>query len=103
LVCPEGDGDSWSKIIVKDYNTNSKAHYALLQALNDDDVSRIIHCTPAYDIWQVLITTHEGTTQVKKAKIDLLVSQYESFYMHDGESIDDMLTRFSTITNGLIS
>ena len=40
---------------------------------------------------------------MKKVKIDLLNSQYDSSYMLDGESIDDMLTRFTTITNGLIS
>jgi len=39
-----------------------------------------------------LITTHEGIIQVKKTKIDLLSSQYDSFYMLDGELIDDMLT-----------
>jgi len=49
-----------------------------------------------------LITTHEGTIQAKKTKIDLLSSQYDSFYILDGESIDDMLARFTTITNGLI-
>jgi len=38
---------------------------------------------------------------VKKEKIDLLNSQYDSFYMLDCEFIDDMLTRFTTIINGL--
>ena len=33
----------------------------------------------------------------------MLSSQYDSFTMFDEESIDDMLTRFSTITNALIS
>ena len=103
FVYPDSDEDSWSEIIVKEYNVNSKTHYALLQALNNDDISRVIHCTSAYHIWQVLITTYEGTTQVKKAKINLLTSQYESFYMLDGESIDEMLTQFITITNELVS
>ena len=65
--------------------------------------SRVINCTFAYLIWQVLITTQEGTTQVKKTKIDLLNSPYNSFYMNDGESTDDILTRFTTITNELTS
>ena len=86
FVCPESDEDSWSEIIVKKYNAYSKAHYALLQALNDDDISRVIHCTFVYHIQQVLITTHEGTLQVKKVKIDLLTSQYESVYVLDGET-----------------
>jgi len=75
FVCSEGDEDSWLEITIKQYNTNSKAHYALLQSMNDDDVSRVINYTCAYYIWQILITTHESTLQVKKAKIDLLNSQ----------------------------
>ena len=58
-----------SKLLLRNI-ANFKAHYALLQVLNDDDISRIINCTCAHDTWQVLITTHEGTSQVKKAKID---------------------------------
>jgi len=74
-----------------------------MQALNDDDLSHVINCTLAYKVWQFLITTHEGTSQVKMAKIDLLRSQYENFHMHDNESINDMITRFTKITNGLSS
>ena len=62
FVSPEGGEDSWSEITVKKYNVNFKAHYALLQALNDDDVSRVINWTCFYNIWQVLITTYEDTS-----------------------------------------
>jgi len=50
-----------------------------------------------------LIVMHEGTSQVKRSKIDLLHSQYKNFYMFDSESIKEMLTRFMKITNGLSS
>ena len=40
---------------------------------------------------------------MKRAKIDLLTSQCESFKMHENETTDDMLTRFNKITNNLIS
>jgi len=66
FVCPNNDEDSWSEVTAKEYDANSKAHYALLQALNYDEVSRVINCTCAYSIWQLLITTYEGTSQVKK-------------------------------------
>jgi len=36
-------------------------------------------------------------------KVDLLRSQYENFYMLDNENIDEMLTRFTKITNDLSS
>ena len=50
-----------------------------------------------------MIITHGGTSQVKHSKIDFLRSQYENFYMLDNESIDEMLTHFTKITNGLSS
>jgi len=74
-----------------------------MQALNDDDLSQVINCTFTYDSWQNLIITHEGTSQVKKKKFDLLNSQYDSFYMFDVETIDSMLNSFTTVTNGLVS
>ena len=90
------------EITIKEYNGNSKAHYVFLQSLNDD-AFRVINCTCAYDIWQVLITIYEGTLQIRKGKTDLINSQYDSSYMFVDESIDDILTCLTTITNGLIS
>jgi len=87
----------------KKFDANAKAHYALLQALNDDDIARVINCKSAYEIWSHLVVTHEGTSQVKRAKIDLLCSQYEKNFMHENDSIDDMVTRFTKIINGLAS
>jgi len=49
------------------------------------------------------VVTHEGTSQVKRVKIDLLRFQYENFTMHENESIDDMVTKFTKITDGLAS
>ena len=62
---------------------------------------RVIHCKSAYEIWSHLVVTHEGTSQVKRTKIDLLRSQYENFIIHENDSIDDMITRFTKITNYL--
>jgi len=56
FICPKGNEDSWSIIIIKEYNANSNAHYALLQSLNDDNISRVINCICVHNIWQVLLT-----------------------------------------------
>ena len=37
---PIGDNDTWSDIFTKEFDANAKAHYALLQVLNDDDIAR---------------------------------------------------------------
>jgi len=95
FAVPNGDEDRWSDITVKEFETNTKAQYALLQALNDNDISRVINYKSAYEIWNNLVVIYEGTSQVKRAKIDLLRSQYENFNMNDNETIEDMITVWS--------
>ena len=35
---PDDDEVTWSEIATKEFDANVKAHHALLQALNDDDI-----------------------------------------------------------------
>ena len=49
------DEDTWPDITMKEFETNAKSHYALLQALNDDDISRVINCKLANEIWNNLL------------------------------------------------
>ena len=58
---PLGDESTWSEHETKEFDANARAHYALLQALNDDDIARVIHCKSAFEIWTHLVVTHEGT------------------------------------------
>ncbi|GJW75438.1 hypothetical protein Tco_0134808 [Tanacetum coccineum] len=44
-----------------------------------------------------LLITHQGNSQVKDNKIDLLVQQYEQFTIPEEESIDNAFDRFNTI------
>uniref|UniRef100_A0A1S4CH61 Uncharacterized protein n=1 Tax=Nicotiana tabacum TaxID=4097 RepID=A0A1S4CH61_TOBAC len=55
------------------------------------------------EIWEALQTAHEGTTQVKQSKINMLTTEFELFRMKDDESIQDMHTRFTSIINELHS
>ncbi|GJX32379.1 hypothetical protein Tco_0242234 [Tanacetum coccineum] len=52
-------------------------------------------------IWQSLLITHQGNSQVKDNKIDLLVQQYEQFTILEEESIDSGFARFNTIITSL--
>ncbi|GJZ43900.1 retrovirus-related pol polyprotein from transposon TNT 1-94 [Tanacetum coccineum] len=58
-------------------------------------------CKTAKDIWQSLLITHQGNSQVKDNKIDLLVQQYEQFTILEEESIDSGFARFNTIITSL--
>ncbi|GJS33453.1 hypothetical protein Tco_0531835 [Tanacetum coccineum] len=55
----------------------------------------------AKDILQSLLITHQGNSQVKDNKIDLLVQQYEQFTILEKESIDSGFARFNTIITSL--
>ncbi|GJR17956.1 zf-CCHC domain-containing protein [Tanacetum coccineum] len=58
-------------------------------------------CNTAKEIWKTLLITHQGNSQVKDNKIDLLVQQYEQFVISEDESIDGAFARFNTIITSL--
>ncbi|GKC91549.1 hypothetical protein Tco_1152198 [Tanacetum coccineum] len=69
----------------------------LYNALPKKEYERIFMCKTAKDIWQSLLITHQGNSQVKDNIIDLLVQQYEQFTILEEESTDSGFARFSTI------
>jgi len=46
-----GDEDSWSETTAKNYEANAKALYLLTQALNDNDLSRVVNCKSTFEVW----------------------------------------------------
>ncbi|GKB69484.1 zf-CCHC domain-containing protein [Tanacetum coccineum] len=58
-------------------------------------------CNTTKEIWKTLLITHQGNSQVKDNKIDLLVQQYEQFVISEDESIDSAFARFNTIITSL--
>jgi len=82
---------------------NAKAKKLLYFGLGSDEYTRISECESARDIWDALQVAHEGTNQVKQSRIELLMRKYELFEMGDRETIMDMYTRFTHITNKLKS
>ncbi|PKA53369.1 Retrovirus-related Pol polyprotein from transposon TNT 1-94 [Apostasia shenzhenica] len=82
---------------------NAKALNHLQCGLSPSEFNRICNLNTAYEVWSKLELTYEGTNQVKESQINILFHDYELFEMHPNESIKDMFTRFTNITNGLIS
>jgi len=54
-------------------------------------------------MWDTLQVTHEGTTDVKRSRINTLTHEYELFIMNQNETIQDMKKRFTHIVNHLAS
>ncbi|GKA53898.1 zf-CCHC domain-containing protein, partial [Tanacetum coccineum] len=55
------------------------------------------------EVWHTLIITHQGNSQVKNCKIDLLTQEYENFSISNEETIDSSFTRFNAIVTTLKS
>ncbi|XP_056693510.1 uncharacterized protein [Spinacia oleracea] len=85
------------------YEINAMAVKILHCGLGPHEHNRVMGCKSAKQIWDLLQVTHEGTNEVKRSKIDLLMSKYERFEMHPQETIQEMFTRFTNITNELVS
>ena len=66
---------------------NAKAMQLILFALTLEETNRVSFCKNAKDMCERLELTLEGTTQVKKIKINMIPHEYELFSMKNGESI----------------
>ncbi|GJW69586.1 hypothetical protein Tco_0126503 [Tanacetum coccineum] len=97
MVPFEQQDDDLKKKLAK----NNEAKMVLYNALPKKEYKRIFMCKTAKDIWQSLLITHQGNSQVKDNKIDLLVQQYEQFTILEEESIDSGFARFNTIITSL--
>nr|GEV35916.1 retrovirus-related Pol polyprotein from transposon TNT 1-94 [Tanacetum cinerariifolium] len=73
----------------------------IYNALSRKEYERIFICKTAKVIWKPLSITHQGNSQVKDNKIDLLVQQYEQFVISKDESIDNVFARFNTVITSL--
>jgi len=74
----------------------------ITSALNLDEFFRVSQYNSAKEMWDVLEVTHEGTTDVKRARKHALIQKYELFIMQQGESIANVWKRFTHIVNHLI-
>ncbi|GJS54329.1 zf-CCHC domain-containing protein [Tanacetum coccineum] len=80
---------------------NNEAKIVIYNALPPKEYGRIFMCKTAKIFWDTLLITHQGNSQVKYNKIDLLVQQYEQFTIPEEESIDNAFARFNTIITSL--
>ncbi|GJZ80218.1 zf-CCHC domain-containing protein [Tanacetum coccineum] len=97
MVPFEQQDDDLKKKLAK----NNEAKMVLYNALPKKEYERIFMCKTAKNIWQSLLITHQGNSQVNDNKIDLLVQQYEQFTILEEESIDSGFARFNTIITSI--
>ena len=94
-------GSDWFKDDKKKVGYNAKAKNIITSALSADEFFRVSNCKTAKEMWDTLEETHEGTTDVKRARMNTLMHEYELFSMKKDETISDMQTRFTHVVNNL--
>ncbi|GJX71376.1 hypothetical protein Tco_0308547 [Tanacetum coccineum] len=93
--------DKQSDDLKKKLAKNNEAKMVIYNALPRKEYERIFMCITAKEIWDTLLITNHGNSQVKDNKIDILVQQYEQFMIPKEESIDNGFARFNTIITSL--
>ncbi|GJX88262.1 hypothetical protein Tco_0340276 [Tanacetum coccineum] len=87
----------------KQLGKNNEAKMTLYNALSRKEYERVFMYKTAHEVWHTLIITHQGNSQVKDCKINLLTQQYENFSISNEETIDSGFTRFNAIVTSLKS
>ena len=87
----------WNEDDLKMMQSNYKIMNILYCALEPNEYNRISTCESAKKNWDRLEVTHEGISQVKESKINILVHNNELFKIKLDESITKRFTRFMTL------
>ncbi|XP_050217107.1 uncharacterized protein LOC126667985 [Mercurialis annua] len=80
---------------------NRKAICVIISSLCKEEQYRVQHCTTTKDMWKILGNYHEGIIQVQNKKVELLISEYESFKNKPNETITEITNRLLSITTNL--
>ncbi|VFQ66096.1 unnamed protein product [Cuscuta campestris] len=91
--------EKYSKEEAQAAECNDRALNALFGAVDSSQYRLISNCTEAKKAWESLETTHEGDERVKTAKIQILMTKYESLRMDEKERITDFHGRVRELAN----
>ena len=80
---------------------NDQGVNVLFSALDVSEFNRIKSLTKANDIWKKFMEIHEGTSNVKEAKLYVLKGKFSEFAMKKDESVAGMFNRLNDIVNEL--
>ncbi|GKE37234.1 hypothetical protein Tco_1460639 [Tanacetum coccineum] len=62
----------------KQLSKNEEAKMTIYNALPRKEYEHVFMCKTTKEVWHTLIITHQGNSQVKNCKIDLLTQEYEN-------------------------
>ncbi|GJV14839.1 hypothetical protein Tco_1360162, partial [Tanacetum coccineum] len=76
----------------KQLGKNNEAKMTLYNALPRKEYKRVFMCKTAKEVWHTLIITHQGNSQVKNCKNDLLTQEYKKAKVTAIEEAKDLAT-----------
>ena len=93
--------NTWTITEKENETLNAKGLNILFCALSYEQFSKVSAYKSPYEVWHALEVSHEGTSQVKETKINMLIHKYELFKMHEDENVSEMFSSFLDIINSL--
>ncbi|XP_010468452.1 PREDICTED: uncharacterized protein LOC104748523 [Camelina sativa] len=76
---------------------NSQALSVIFKSLPRDIFNQVQGCDAAKEAWDILVVTFEGTSRVKRTRLDNLASDFENLHMTETESVAEYSSRLSGI------
>ncbi|XP_010419091.1 PREDICTED: uncharacterized protein LOC104704755 [Camelina sativa] len=76
---------------------NSQALSVIFNVLPRGIFSQVHGCVFAKEAWDILVVTFEGTSSIKRTRLDNLASDFENLHMTENESVADYNIRLSGI------
>src|SRR4051812_5257329 len=78
---------------------NSKALNALLNGIDKNIFRLVQHCELAKEAWDILKTSHEGTSKVKMSRLQMLTTKFENLKMKEDKTIYEFYMNVLEIAN----
>ena len=91
------DPNNWTRREVVDGQLDSTALLILQQAVGPKELPHVLKFDTAKETWDALEVRFIGNDSMKRNRYDELSNEAEGFYMHDGESHEDMYRRLIVI------
>nr|AAC95170.1 copia-like retroelement pol polyprotein [Arabidopsis thaliana] len=91
--------DQWNDAEEAKATANSRALSLIFNSVNQNQFKQIQNCESAKEAWDKLAKAYEGTSSVKRSRIDMLASQFENLTMEETENIEEFSGKISAIAS----
>lgn len=81
---------------------NARALNAIFGGVDEDEFKLIQFCNSVKKVWDILQKSHEGTTSVKRTRLDQLASDFENLNIDPEETIVQFSSKISVIANEVV-